>query len=384
MTTLGKIGEEIIRRYNNGDPSYDSSLEPREVYQLVIQAINRRIKIEHLSVNNAIGEMVPPNSSLWRYKLDVNDLSAPQTRFERKNIGAPMTDNYYTTPEGLYWVDGNGDYIVGEPAKLNVAIEQLEISSEFRLTLYPFNGINGITSEVVANFLIDNSKGVDYDLNSGYIELQGADANGLYRIPTICISNVTFTATEVSFIFDLNDNRFDNEAVKQAVSSSIGDIIYNDGQVLEIDYVSIDFYEAIEEVRGRLKSFASLNAYPIALPRGLGIWRVYPVNKPTAGFIPIQSGENGILDGMMSSSLDELFTYEYQGGNNIYFNKERSDVGSEVYVELVGVNANVHTDPYTPLPIPADMEYDVIVDVLKVLGVKEKEDNINDGNPDNR
>ena len=62
MTYLKKIAEQIKRRYEGGHPSGDSELDPRELYLLICQVLNRILKTEHLGTNIPYGEHIPPHA----------------------------------------------------------------------------------------------------------------------------------------------------------------------------------------------------------------------------------------------------------------------------------------------------------------------------------
>lgn len=67
MTTLGKITEQIFRLYNGGDASSDQEIQKKEIELLVLQAVNRLLKIETLQVNYALGDSFPPHTAIASY-----------------------------------------------------------------------------------------------------------------------------------------------------------------------------------------------------------------------------------------------------------------------------------------------------------------------------
>ena len=67
MTTLGKITEQIFRLYNGGDASSDQEIGKKEIELLVLQAVNKLLKVETLQVNNALGDSFPPHTAIASY-----------------------------------------------------------------------------------------------------------------------------------------------------------------------------------------------------------------------------------------------------------------------------------------------------------------------------
>lgn len=67
MTTLGKITEQIFRLYNGGDPSSDQEITKKEIELLVLQSVNKLLKIETLQVNYALGDNFPPHTAIATY-----------------------------------------------------------------------------------------------------------------------------------------------------------------------------------------------------------------------------------------------------------------------------------------------------------------------------
>jgi len=67
MTTLGKITEQIYRLYNGGDPSIDQEISQKEIELLVLQTVNKLLKIETLQVNLALGDNFPPHTAIATY-----------------------------------------------------------------------------------------------------------------------------------------------------------------------------------------------------------------------------------------------------------------------------------------------------------------------------
>lgn len=67
MTTLGKITEQIFRLYNGGDASSDQEITKKEIELLVLQSVNRLLKIETLQTNYVLGDSMPPHTAIATY-----------------------------------------------------------------------------------------------------------------------------------------------------------------------------------------------------------------------------------------------------------------------------------------------------------------------------
>ena len=67
MTTLGKITEQIYRLYNGGNPSADQEITQKEIELLVLQTVNRVLKIESIQTNLPMGDYFPPHAALAQY-----------------------------------------------------------------------------------------------------------------------------------------------------------------------------------------------------------------------------------------------------------------------------------------------------------------------------
>jgi len=81
MTTLGKITEQIYRLYNGGNPSADQEITQKEIELLVLQSVNRLLKIESMQVNLAMGDYFPPHAAIAQYdNITVTAISADYSK----------------------------------------------------------------------------------------------------------------------------------------------------------------------------------------------------------------------------------------------------------------------------------------------------------------
>ena len=81
--TLYLLAERIYRIYSGGDPSDDAGIKLEDVKHLVVDQINRMLKIEALSVNFKLGDNTPTNLVLATYnKVPVTQYNTVLSRAE--------------------------------------------------------------------------------------------------------------------------------------------------------------------------------------------------------------------------------------------------------------------------------------------------------------
>jgi hypothetical protein len=109
--------------------------------------------------------------------------------------------------------------------------------------------------------------------------------------------------------------------------------------------------------------FVTLTVAPISLPKEQGIHRVYPKGCPWKAYVPILSEDFDIAQGTPASFLEGQVGY-YQDGMKLRFTRQ---VPEDIVVKSL-VNDPSQEDGNLPLPIPADMETQVIQGVFQLLG----------------
>jgi hypothetical protein len=167
-------------------------------------------------------------------------------------------------------------------------------------------------------------------------------------------------------------------------------------QLLKIDRLNTNFAEgdyfppfaciatydniAVETYKG--KSRALLPAFPMNLPHGMGIWTVSPTDDLDDLFIPLPTGMWAMLKSIdVVDELNDKIGYE-PDGHYIVFTKDITAAPTsidEVCVRLVTIEPG-KLDDYDILPVPADMEAQIIAGVLQILGVEKPKDDTVDGN----
>lgn len=190
---------------------------------------------------------------------------------------------------------------------------------------------------------------------------------------------------------------------KVASSLSLGEIKIACGQVinsiLKIDYLTINgqlnevipngsvlaLYEDIAVQSSNGKSQATLPIKPQKLPRNMGVWGVYPKYETDSNyeydkeFIPLQMGQGGLIKSQpMINDLLGQVGYECFG-EKLYFTKDIKSLFPDVVLamRLVVMDISQYGD-YDTLPLPPEMEWDVIKEVYKMYSTQPIPDKIVD------
>lgn len=113
------------------------------------------------------------------------------------------------------------------------------------------------------------------------------------------------------------------------------------------------------------RSQATLPIMPISLPRNMGVYEVDRYEDFRCPFIPLMAGQNSLLRGqpMISDLLDQV-GYEVYGDKVILSKDLTIDNVTTIYLRLIVLDINAYDD-YTKLPIPADYEEQLILDLVE-------------------
>jgi hypothetical protein len=136
-----------------------------------------------------------------------------------------------------------------------------------------------------------------------------------------------------------------------------------------VPHAAIATYDGVAVTAYKNTAQSKLPAFPISLPKNMGVWSIAPVDDPYNLFIPIPSGTFGLMKKIdFESTLLGNIGYEVDGQNVIYVSDIRSAPLSitAVTIKLLVTNINNLGD-YDILPIPSDMEYDVITQAVQLL-----------------
>jgi hypothetical protein len=141
---------------------------------------------------------------------------------------------------------------------------------------------------------------------------------------------------------------------------------YKDGQRVP-DGTALATYEGLPiERRDNGRCVITLPATPIMLPKGQGVYNVYPSGYPELEWIPLMAGTGFSLRGNKMLSPLGPKTYGFSG-RSITIN---SDIVGEgvIEVDVVLCVSNISSlGENDILPIPQDMEADVVPAVAQLL-----------------
>ena len=180
-----------------------------------------------------------------------------------------------------------------------------------------------------------------------------------------------------------------------ASSISINELKIACGQVInaliKADYVSVNIggnemipnggvlgvYENIAVEKWGNLSRALLPIKPLKLPRDIGVFSVYPSGKPDQEFIPLQLGQSSLIksQAMINDILGQVGR-ETQGGY-VVFTKNLTGLveGITVDMKLVVMDINQYDD-YDLLPVPPELEWEIITQVYKMYSTQPIPDKI--------
>ncbi len=161
--------------------------------------------------------------------------------------------------------------------------------------------------------------------------------------------------------------------LKELVAQSINKILnleimssFTEGD-LTIPDCMIASYSAIAVTSTNGVAKATLPAIPIGLPRNMGVWVVVDTDDPGNEFIPMTSQEYRTTKNTHTAFLESHAGY-FVTGKTITFTEDITSTlnVSTVDIELLVNDPSQLTDTEL-LPINADMEQLVIIDVLEVI-----------------
>lgn len=137
-------------------------------------------------------------------------------------------------------------------------------------------------------------------------------------------------------------------------------------------YVSIP----VEQYNGRSKS--TIPAMPLKLPRGIGVYQIFDPANMDCPFIPLEMGQWGMLKSQpLINNLLGQVGYEWYGTDIVYTTDLTQPDPVFVTIRLVVLDMSKYTD-YDILPVPADMEWEVVQEVYKLFSTEPVADKLVD------
>lgn len=411
---LKKIAEQILRRYEAGNQGQDSRMDIRELYPLIKQVINVLIKKEAISTNMPFSELVPPNAALATYSATVTQPASATYGAEYcesfGNFGqhsAPWladASDAWTTEDWMNWLTTNltADVSITRTGyKYFISVEGIRypyLKTPQQLEDFFDDGTANAYFEFTEALWKDgsdwfNSLAQWWSTSGGESWVTAGDpelANNVlpYRYAKNGISNFRAWDTGFEFNYDIDGTNDSCSVLQAKLSESYALLlgitdnttkVYDGAYFTSVKRCEVDCIDNSENAE------ITLPAQPIALPRGMGIWRIFNPANSLLSYIPIQAGEYAIASLISHTNLDGILggqiAYEWHSHNKVVFNRPSTQLPSTVSVQLVVVDSDT-IDETGLLPIPADMEELVIVEVLNIIQPQREPDVATNQNTD--
>lgn len=144
----------------------------------------------------------------------------------------------------------------------------------------------------------------------------------------------------------------------------------------------LSIYNSVEIKKDETRDlyYSELPGKPMSLTRDEGVWEISFTQGDWDSFKRIPTGSTSLFNGLEASNLEGHIGYTREG-EKIYYRGMPKDLSSnKVLMKLVLDSGSV--DPNDPLPMPSDMEADVINLVLRrfMPSVTKPDDKLNDSN----
>lgn len=142
--------------------------------------------------------------------------------------------------------------------------------------------------------------------------------------------------------------------------------------------IMLTYYDGLVPVQYKGVSKVTLPVTPISLPRNMGVYHVSRTSDINDGFLPIQNGQLALIKGerLISDLLGQVGYTVY--GNDLVFSKDlTTESGVTIIVGLVVMDISL-LDDYDNLPIPADMEGQIVQECFKLFAAQMPGTNIDD------
>lgn len=368
---LKKLAEEIKRRFEGGHPSSDSSLKYGEIKPLIVQVINRLFKKEAIQMHYSFGERIPPHSSLMTYTVDIEASGELIIENVCETFQGLNLADFWTGPDGQFWDTGQGD---GDYWLLDITDSVITVTSVS----------SGVFTVAISGLAFDTGYDAD-DLvtwlgtcaSTSYLELVGVATGSPYKFGMAGISAITALADGVSFTYTVSsstNHAGDNLVDIQDSNTLVANLAGQGDTAISIANFRCCAPSSNTDYR---KAQLTLPTQPINLPMGMGIFRVYDPKTQFSNYIPLSAGQFDLMNSIAHTNMNNVLAaetaYEWFDHKTLIFNQSVTTMPDQVNIQLVVADMDELGD-YDLLPIPADYEEEVILEVLKILQPIQKED----------
>lgn len=135
-----------------------------------------------------------------------------------------------------------------------------------------------------------------------------------------------------------------------------GDMYPGGTMLVEYDSVPVETYKNVAR--------AKLPATPVAMPMGMGVWHVGPVNDVHQQYIPTQSGQFGMAKAV--SILGNIKGYAPVGQYIVFTEDIKSAGVDNVYMQILTSDI-MSLGEYDILPVTPDMEAAIVKNVAALF-----------------
>lgn len=143
---------------------------------------------------------------------------------------------------------------------------------------------------------------------------------------------------------------------------------------------SVATYVDIPVVQYGNRSKSTIPAMPLKLPRGIGLYQIFDPTNMDCPFIPLEMGQWGLLKSQpLINDLLGQVGYEWYGTDVVFTKDLTTPSPVTLTFRLVVLDMSQYSD-YDILPLPADMEADVVQEVYKLFATEPVGDKLVDPN----
>jgi len=158
----------------------------------------------------------------------------------------------------------------------------------------------------------------------------------------------------------------------------MGEMIPNGASIATYENITITQYNTT-------RSKSTLPAMPLKLPRGIGVYQIFDPANIDCPFIPLEMGQRGLISSQpLINDLLNQVGYEWYGMDIVYTRDLTQLSPITVTMRLVVLDITKYSD-FDILPIPSDMEWEIVQDVYKLFSTEPVADKLVDpGNNEER
>lgn len=364
--TLGKISEQIRRRYYGGSITADAKVDEREIQLLVIQALNALLKTESLG-HDAMNEGVPAHALIANYSVTPVALDGTSTgQFTEESLHAEGFLSAWATSTDEPWTYGENWLIDYQEVTTTITSAIVSGAVQYTIVVSGFTLPPNVTTANLLSLLSDCP-------DTGYFQIDYEQ--DVLNFAGIGISDPSVTTTSLTFKYTPSLSSGSDTLLQNRVAAT--HTLLASSSSLSYNLQNFKCFSFDSNSSGSLAKI-TLPAMPLNHHTGKGVWRVYDPALPWADYIPTMAGVYALATGAthntLAAALDAVVCYSWHDRYTLVFNRTISEMPASITVQLLIADLNTLTETDF-LPIPPEMEIVVIQQVLQLLqGTYRKED----------